>query len=61
MLMKNFDVSEDSFDSKQVGSSLIVRLRVQSTNILTDLDIVEFDRLHILHSTNKVGVALEAY
>ena len=38
MLMKNFDVSEDSFDSRQVGSSLIVRLKVQAMDILTDLE-----------------------
>ena len=38
MPMKNFDVSEDSFESRQVGNSLIVRLKGQAMDILTDLE-----------------------
>lgn len=38
MQMKTFDVSGDSFDSRQDGNSLIVRFKVQAMDILTDLE-----------------------
>ncbi len=38
MLMKNFEVTNDSFDSRQIGNNLILRLKVQAMDILTDLE-----------------------
>jgi enoyl-CoA hydratase/carnithine racemase len=36
--MKSFDVTGDSFNSRQIGNNLIVRLKGQAMDILTDLE-----------------------
>jgi len=36
--MKNFEVTNDNFDSRQIGNNLILRLKVQAMDILTDLE-----------------------